>query len=90
VRARADLLERLQRGLLREGVPLAWLVDVGVDHPAFAGSQALYLRAPAAFAGDLLFRLEAPVSAAEWEAFGVEGDAPATRGLAAQRLAETW
>ena len=30
------------------------------------------------------------MSAAEWRALGGYGDAPATRGLAAQKLAETW
>ena len=48
VRERPALLERFQRGLVREGVPLAWLVDVGVAHPAFAGSQHLYVRGAAA------------------------------------------
>jgi hypothetical protein len=90
VRERPTLLERFQRGLLREGVPLAWLVDVGVDHPAFAGSQRLYMRGGLPPGDDLLFRPDAPVPAAEWRAFGGTGDAPATRGLAAQRLAETW
>ena len=28
-----------QRRLLADGVPLYWLIDVGVDDPAFAGSQ---------------------------------------------------
>jgi hypothetical protein len=90
VRERPALLERFQRGLLREGVPLAWLVDVGVAHPAFAGSQRLYMRGALPPGDDLLFRPDAPVPAAEWRAFGGTGDAPATRGLAAQRLAETW
>ena len=90
VRERPALLERFQRDLLHEGVPLAWLVDVGVDHPAFAGSQALSLRGASPAGDDLLFRPDAPMSAAEWRALGGYGDAPATRGLAAQKLAETW
>ena len=88
VRGRPALLERFQRGLVREGVPLAWLVDVGLAHPAFAGSQLLYMRGQVEAGGDLLFRPDAPVSAAEWRALGGGGDEPATRGLAAQRLAE--
>jgi hypothetical protein len=29
---------------LREGVPIAWLVDVPIDDPAFADSQLLFMR----------------------------------------------
>ena len=90
VREGPALLKRFQRRLLRDGVPLAWLVDVGVDHPAFAGSQALYMRGALASGGNLLFRPDAPLTAAEWRALGGDGDPPETRGLAAQRLAETW
>jgi hypothetical protein len=41
------LLRSFQTGLLTEGVPLAWFVDVDVDHPAFASLQM------AAVAGEL-------------------------------------
>jgi hypothetical protein len=90
VHARADALARFQRRLLGDGVPLAWLIDVGVGHPAFAGSQALYMRGKLAAADDLLFRPDAAISPAEWQDLGGEGSAPQTRGAAAQRLAESW
>ncbi len=44
VREQAGLLERFQRRLLGQGVPLAWLIDVGVDHPAFVSSQLRYMK----------------------------------------------
>src|SRR5262245_60885474 len=76
VRLRPALLERFQRSLLAEGVPLAWLVDAGVGHPAFAGSQHLYMSGKLAPGGDLLFRPDAPLASAEWLAWGGKGDAP--------------
>src|SRR5262249_13459754 len=90
VRARPALLQRFHRALLRPGVPLAWLVHVSVDHPAFAASQALYMRHPTRFADDLLFRPDAALTTAEWRALGGNGSAPPTRGAGAQRLAESW
>ena len=87
---RPAMLRRFQRRLLREGVPLAWLIDVGVGHPAFAGSQELHMRGKLAAESDLLFRPDAPLSPAEWRDLGGEGSAPQTRGAAAQRLAESW
>ena len=45
----ASLLRSFQEGLAGRGVPLAWFIDVGVDHPAFASLQA------AAAAGDVDF-----------------------------------
>ena len=33
------LLRSFQAALAASGVPLAWFVDVGVDHPAFASLQ---------------------------------------------------
>ena len=43
VRARSDLLKRFQHRLLREGVPLAWLIDIGVNHPEFASRQRMFM-----------------------------------------------
>ncbi len=43
VREQADLLKRFQRRLLGEGVPLAWLVEAGVDNPAFVSSQLMFM-----------------------------------------------
>ena len=46
VRERADLLKRFQRRLLGEGVPLAWLIETGVDHPEFMASQLKFMMSP--------------------------------------------
>ena len=43
------LLRSFQRSLAAQGIPMAWFVDVGVDHPAFAALQA------AAAAGEVAF-----------------------------------
>jgi hypothetical protein len=52
----ADVPSRreVQRRLIAAGVPLAWFVDVGVDHPAFAGLQAAAARGEVAGAPDSL------------------------------------
>ena len=55
VRGRGELLTRFQRHLLDDGVPLAWLVDVGVDDPQFASSQLSFMRGELAPRDDLLF-----------------------------------
>ncbi len=55
VRQRAELLERFQRRLLDAGVPLAWLVDVGVDHPQFVSSQLSFMRGAVTPRDDLMF-----------------------------------
>ncbi len=39
VRERPDLLERFQRRLLEQGVPIAWLVETGVGDASFASGQ---------------------------------------------------
>lgn len=59
VRECADLLKRFQRRLLDDGVPLAWLIDVGVDHPAFVPSQLMFMNGEIEPGSDLLFHLEA-------------------------------
>ena len=87
VRERAALLERFQRRLLGEGVPLAWLIDVGVRHPDFVPSQLLYMSGGLASDAGLLFRPQAPIAEAEWKRAGGTGVAPRTRGEAAARLA---
>ena len=55
VRERTDLLQRFQRRLLGDGVPLAWLIDVGVNHPAFVPSQLMFMNGGLAPGADLLF-----------------------------------
>lgn len=88
VREQAELLKRFQRRLLGEGVPLAWLIDVGVDHPAFVPSQLMFMNDTLIPDADLLFHPEARLSDAEWRRAGGLGAAPPNRGLAAARLAE--
>ena len=86
MRERGELLQRFQRTLLDDGVPLAWLADVGVNDPAFACSQWMFMRAAAAFAADLRFQPDAPMSQAEWLDVGGAGDVPTSRREAALRL----
>ena len=52
---RNELLERFQRRLLEAGVPLAWLIDVGVTHPQFVSAQLGFLRGEVAPRDDLLY-----------------------------------
>ena len=86
VRQRADLLHRFQHRLLEDGMPLAWLIDVGLDHPAFVASQLMFMRDPSAFDADLLFHPDAPISDAQWCSIGGSGALPDSRGQAAVRL----
>lgn len=88
VRERADKLKKFQQRLLGEGIPLAWLIDVGVGHPAFSASQRMMMSGKLAEPRDLLFRPDAPMAEDEWRALGGGGSAPPSRGLAAARLAE--
>ena len=70
-----------------EGVPLAWLIDVGiVIRPC--RQQRMYAERPAGPDADLLFHPNAPISDAEWRRAGGTGPAPRTRGAVAARLAE--
>jgi FAD dependent oxidoreductase len=87
VHERPDVLARFQRRLLDDGVPLAWLVDVGSADPAFVGSQLMFMRGAIAPAPDLLFHPHAPVSQEEWQRAGGLGAVPGDRGQAAVRLA---
>ena len=43
VRERPELLERFQRRLLEEGVPLAWLLECGVDDGNFVSQQTDFM-----------------------------------------------
>jgi hypothetical protein len=87
VRERADLLRHFQRRLLRDGVPIAWLVDVPVDDPAFVGSQLLFMRQGLSPSTGLCFEPAAPMSAQEWQRVGGTGAVPSNRGQAAARVA---
>ncbi len=44
-----------QHGLLGYGIPLAWTIDVGVDHPGFAAVQAMAMRGQGLSAEHLRF-----------------------------------
>ena len=89
---REALRSRLQRRLLDDGVPLAWLIDVGVNDPAFVGSQLMFMRGAVDTddqnASDLRFAPQAALTRDAWRRAGGQGPPPATRGQAALRLAE--
>lgn len=85
--ADAPAREAFQRSLAAEGVPLAWLVDVGVDHPAFAAAQMLFMRTRGAGIAELRFSPDAPVAPELWRAWGGAGAPPPTRAEAALALA---
>jgi hypothetical protein len=87
VHDRSGLREAFQRTLLGEGVPLAWIVDVGVDHPAFSAVQRLYMSGRLPAGDDLLFRPEAALTPEEWRAWGGFGDAPRDRAAGAMQAA---
>lgn len=63
VHADPALRHEFQRRLVADGVPLAWFVDVGVDHPAFAALQSAAVAGEVAGAPDSLeaAALPAPV-----------------------------
>ena len=86
VYADTKLRSAFQNSLLAEGVPLAWLVDIGVDHPGFAAVQSLAVKGHGLRPDDLNFHPEAALSVDEWKAWGGQGDVPADRLAAALRL----
>jgi hypothetical protein len=45
IRQETALLRSFQLELLRDGIPLAWIVDVPQSHPAFVAVQRLYIKA---------------------------------------------
>jgi hypothetical protein len=81
------LLRQFQDGLAAEGVALAWLIDVGLRHPAFAAVQRLAMAGRLPLGDDLLFRGAAPLTQAQWQAWGGRGRAPHDRAAAAVELA---
>jgi len=80
--------ERFQRSLLEEGVPLAWVVDVPLDHPSFAAVQTLAVAGRPIAPDSLELLPDAPLSMEEWQAWGGDEEPPRTRGAAAQLLLE--
>ena len=85
---RADWRALFQRTLADDGVPLVWLIDVGVDDPAFAAVQRLAIGGVLPPGEDLLFGPQRAVSADEWIAWGGDGVAPRDRASAAVALCE--
>jgi hypothetical protein len=86
IHADSMLRQALQDVLLRDGVPLAWLADVGVDHPAFAATQRLFMRVPVARPAGLAFEPKDRLSPEAWTAWGGRGPCPPDRAAAALRL----
>ncbi|NBP82490.1 FAD-dependent oxidoreductase [bacterium] len=70
-------LTEFQRSLLADGMPLAWVIDVGVKHPAFAAVQDLFMTGKLAIG--LRFEPDAPLAVGDWHAWGGRGAPPATR-----------
>ncbi len=89
VYADAELRSAFQSSLLAEGVPLAWIVDVGVDHPGFAAVQSLAVKGHGLRLDDLNFHPGAALSRNEWKAWGGAGEVPDDRLTAAMRLLPT-
>ena len=79
-----NLLGPFQRSLLGEGVPLAWIVDVGVRHPSFGAVQSLFMAGKLDIG--LSFDPDGRLSATDWRAWGGHGAPPETRGRGAERL----
>jgi hypothetical protein len=75
-----------QGSLIDEGVPLAWLIDVSVDHPAFAAVQRLAMSGRMPLGADLLFRPDAAITGADWFAWGGAAALPRARASAAMAL----
>jgi hypothetical protein len=80
-------LKSFQTTLLAEGIPLAWLVDVPVDDPAFLSVQKLFMNGHVETGAELKFRPEDRITADEWLAWGGwDGELPRSRAAAAQLL----
>ncbi|MGH8797937.1 MAG: FAD-dependent oxidoreductase, partial [Caldimonas sp.] len=80
---RSTRLASFQRSLLDAGVPLAWVVDVGVRHPAFAAVQTLFMAGRLDIG--LHFEPDAALSADDWRRWGGTGTAPSTRAEGARQ-----
>ena len=88
---RAEKLRReFQMSLVEEGIPLAWLIDVGIEHPAFEAVQWLAMHSRMADFPDLTFAPHAAISRTQWNAWGGDGDVPVNRAAAAMRLKHSY
>ena len=89
VRQNVSSLRAFQKFLLSDGIPLAWLVDVPVDAPAFSFVQQLFMQGRVDTGPELNFRPDDPITAEEWVAWGgPAGRVPKSRAAAAQCLVE--
>lgn len=85
-----SLLGAFQKELLSDGIPVAWLIDVPVDHFAFQAVQSLYMSKPFVSSTDLNFGPEKKLTIEEWISWGGEASSlPASRALGALRLMAT-
>ena len=86
VRGDPAQLRAFQASLLAEGVPLAWAIDVPVNHPAFAVVQRLFMSGRLDGETSLAFRAAEPISPEDWCRWGGTGEPPASRAAAAEWL----
>jgi hypothetical protein len=87
IRQETALLRSFQVELLRDGIPVAWIVDVPQSHPAFVAVQSLYMRKGFEMGADLRFEPDMPPKDEEWQAWGGKpGAVPISRAVAAQLL----
>jgi FAD-dependent oxidoreductase family protein len=86
----ASSLRSFQTSLLAEGIPLAWVIDVPVDDPAFLFVQKLFMDGHVETGAELKFRPEDRITADEWLAWGGQGgELPISRAAAARCLVES-
>jgi FAD dependent oxidoreductase len=91
IRHESTLLRAFQLELLRDGIPLAWLIDVPHTHSAFAAVQTLYMLKRFEIRADLRFEPDKPLSAEEWISWGGEpGAVPVSRAIGAQQFLEKY
>lgn len=86
VRGDPAQLRSFQASLVAEGVPLAWAIDVPVDHPGFAAVQQLFVSGRLDGEASLAFRPAEPISPEDWRRWGGTGEPPASRAAAAEWL----
>ena len=80
----ASALGAFQRSLLADGMPLAWIIDVGVGHRSFGAVQSLFIGGRLDIG--LRFEPDAPLTEADWHRWGGSGPPPATRAAGAEQL----
>jgi hypothetical protein len=87
IREDARLLRSFQRLLLRQGIPIAWIVDVPQSHPAFAATQELHMDKLFATSTDLGFQPDTLLTVEEWVSWGGSPtDIPASRADGALQI----